>query len=147
MVFAEENRNNEHRHWILHIRISPSTKYQLKLIIWDFLPKFTQKGHFRSKTEKGNTTIEFYILKLVKVPNFSLNWQFYIFGPNLPQKGVYGLKQKSPIFACVHGRYLLYLTFPYRGQHTQRYSNVSFPSSHRDNHIYIIKCNRFCLTA
>ena len=102
MVFAVENRKNEHRHWILHIWVSPSTKYQLKLIIWNFLTKFTQKGHFRSKTEKGNTSIEFYILELVKVPNFSLNWQFLIFGPNLPQKGVYGLKQKNPIFVSCH---------------------------------------------
>ena len=34
------------------------------------------------KTEKVNTTIKFYIFKLAKVPNFSLNWQFWIFWPN-----------------------------------------------------------------
>ena len=29
------------------------------------------------------------------MPNFSLNWQVWIFGPNLPKKGVFGLKQKK----------------------------------------------------
>ena len=36
-------------------------------------------------------------------------------------------------FACVHGRYLLYLTFSYGDRQTQRYFNVSSPSSRRDN--------------
>ena len=34
-----------------------------------------------------NITNEFGILELVLVPNFSLNWQFWFFGPNLPKKG------------------------------------------------------------
>ena len=53
------------------------------------------KGYFQSKTENVNTTIEFCIFKLVWVPNFSLNWQFWFFRPNLPKKGVSCLKQKS----------------------------------------------------
>ena len=60
-----------------------------------FWTKFAQKVCFPPKTEKVNTTIEFYIFKLVKVPNFSLNWQFWFFGPNLPKKGVSGLKGKK----------------------------------------------------
>ena len=52
------------------------TKFQLQLIIMIFWTKFAEKGCFRSKTEKVNTTIEFCMLKLVYVPNFTLNWQF-----------------------------------------------------------------------
>ena len=46
-------------HWILHIRISRTTKFQLKLTIFIFWTKFAQKGYFRSETEKVNSTIEF----------------------------------------------------------------------------------------
>ena len=45
-----------------------------------------QKGRFRYKIEKVNTTIEFCILELVFVPNFSLNWQFRFFEPSLPKR-------------------------------------------------------------
>ena len=45
-----------------------------------------QKRCFQSKTEKMNRTIEFSIFELVLVPNFSLNWQCWFFGPNLPKK-------------------------------------------------------------
>ena len=41
-------------------------------------------------------------------------------------------KRKNCIFSCVHGRYLLYETFPHGGRQTQRYFNVSFPSSRRE---------------
>ena len=43
---------------------------------------FGQTCKIRSKTEKVNIIIKFYIFKMVLVPNFSLNWQFWIFGPN-----------------------------------------------------------------
>ena len=32
---------------------------------------------------------EFFILKLVSKPIFSLNWQLQFFGPNFPKKGSY----------------------------------------------------------
>ena len=38
--------------------------------------------------------IEFRIFKLVLVPNFSVNWQFWFFWPDLPKKGFSGLTQK-----------------------------------------------------
>ena len=40
--------------------------------------------------DKMDTTIEFCIFELVFVPNFTLNKQFWIFGPNLPKKDIYG---------------------------------------------------------
>ena len=107
-VFPVENQKTEHHHWILHTRISRGTKFQLNLTILIFRTKFTQKAYFRSKKEKLNINnnspfsdwSRFYL-------NFSLIWQFWFFGPNLPKKGISGLKQKNHIFAYVHGyRYI-----------------------------------------
>ena len=53
-----------------------------------------QKGCSQYQSKKVNSAIEFCIFKLVCVPNFSLNRQFWFFGPNLPQKGVSPLKRK-----------------------------------------------------
>ena len=39
--------------------------------------------NYRSKTEKVHNTIEFCKFELAIIPNFSLNWQFWFFGPNL----------------------------------------------------------------
>ena len=61
-------------------------KFQLKLTILIFWTKFAQKGYFRFKTERVNTTIEFCIFELNQVPNFSLNRQFWFFRPSLPKK-------------------------------------------------------------
>ena len=72
-VFSLEKEKSEHQRWVLHIRISLATKFQLKLTILIFWTKFLEKGYFRSKTEKVNTTIEFCIFELVWVPNFSLS--------------------------------------------------------------------------
>ena len=57
--------------------------------------KFAPKWYFQSKTEKVNSTTKFCIFKLVLVPNFSLNWQFWFSGPNLPKKGISSLNQKK----------------------------------------------------
>ena len=86
-VSPVQNRKSEQRHWILHIRISLFTKFQLKLTILIFWTKFVQKGYFQSKTEKVNITIKFCIFKLVQVPNFSLHWQFWFFWTKFAQKG------------------------------------------------------------
>ena len=64
-----KTENSEHHHWILHVRSSLGTKFQLKLTILIFWTKFAQKRCFRSKTEKVNIAIEFYIFKLVYVTN------------------------------------------------------------------------------
>ena len=83
---------------------SLGTKFQLKLAILIFWTKFTQKCYFRSKLEKINITIEFCLFELV----FGYIIGFWYIGPNLPKKSISSLKQKSSIFACVHGRHLLY---------------------------------------
>ena len=73
-VVLIENTKNEHHYWILDIRISLSTNFQLKLTIGIFRTKFAKKGsYFQSKTDKIDSTIEFYIFELVFVSNFTLN--------------------------------------------------------------------------
>ena len=90
------SRKQKNHYWILHIRISLSTNFQLKLTIAIFWTKFAKKGsYFQSKTDKIDTTIEFCIFELVFVANFTLNKQFWIFGPNLPKEDIYGQKQKK----------------------------------------------------
>ena len=74
-------------HWILHIRISLNTKFQLKVTILLFWTKFAQKVHFLCKTEK--VTTDFCIFALVLVPNFPLNWQFWFFGLIFFQKAYF----------------------------------------------------------
>ena len=56
---------------------------------------FASKWYFQSKTEKVNSTTKFCVFKLVLLPNFSLNWQFCISGPNLPKKDISSLHQKK----------------------------------------------------
>ena len=51
----------------LDIQIRLATKASLKLIVLTFWTKFTQKEHFRLKTKKVSTAIEFCIFKLVQV--------------------------------------------------------------------------------
>ena len=88
--------------WIWHIWI----KFQVKLsnlnqisaytdnldfsLHWQMFPKF----FFWSKVRKVKITIEFWIFKLVWVPNFSLSWQFWLFGLNFP-KMVFTVKIKN----------------------------------------------------
>ena len=79
----------------LHIQISQSTKFPLKKTILGFWTKFFQKKYFRSKTEEMSITNNFCILKLDLVRNFSLKWQFWFFGPNLPQNGIFSLKRNK----------------------------------------------------
>ena len=53
------------------------------------------KRYFQSKTQNVNIINEFCIFKLVLVPDFSLNWQYWFFWLDLPKKGFSGLKQKK----------------------------------------------------
>ena len=79
-----QSKNWQH-HWILNIRISLPIKFHFEQTVLNFWTKFDQEGYLWSKIEKGNIIIEFHILELVLVPNFSSNWQFWFFGLNLPK--------------------------------------------------------------
>ena len=49
------------------------SKFQLQQTILIYGTNFSKKGNFRSKIEKINITIEFFIFELILVPIFSLN--------------------------------------------------------------------------
>ena len=107
-VFLVENRKIELHHW--NYAYSNKSQYQISAYTdyFDFLdqiyPKRVFSVEYRESWVLEILKIEFYISKLVKVSNFSLNWWFWIFGLNLHKKGISGLKQKNRIFTCVHGR-------------------------------------------
>ena len=55
----DHNIKSEHPQWIQHNGISLSTNFDF------FLTKFAQKGYFRFKTKKVNTTTEICKFELV----------------------------------------------------------------------------------
>ena len=67
----------------MHIRISLSIKFDFEQTSLNFWTKLAQEGYLCSITQKVNIIIEFCLLKLVLMPSFSSNWQFWFFGPNL----------------------------------------------------------------
>ena len=69
--------------------------YQISLeqTILNFWTKFAQERY--GQKQKLILIIEFLLFKLVLVRNFSLNWQFRFFWPDLPKKHFSGLKQKK----------------------------------------------------
>ena len=79
----------------LHIQISLCIKFNFEQTILNFWTKFTQARYLCSKTEKMSIIIKFCIFKLVLVPNFSLNWQYWFFWLDLSKKVFSGLKQKK----------------------------------------------------
>ena len=73
--FRSKKGKNENHHPIprveLHRRISLTTKFQHKLVIFIFWAKFAQKRYSQSKTDKINISIKFSIFELVWI---ELNW-------------------------------------------------------------------------
>ena len=51
--FQSKAKKNKHYDWVLDIRISLGTKFQVKLIILTFWTKFAPKGYFQLKTKKS----------------------------------------------------------------------------------------------
>ena len=78
--------------------------FSLKWQVFIFWTQFSQKGYSQSKIEKLVPwliwicwiqwwyTIKFSIFKLVKVPYFTLNWQFLTFWTKLAHKGYFQSK-------------------------------------------------------
>ena len=64
-AIKRRNRMRDHHRWILHIWVRLSTKFQLKLTIFIFWTKLTQKEYFQSKRDVMKTTTELSIFKLV----------------------------------------------------------------------------------
>ena len=91
-VFPVKSRS-EHHHWVFTI----GSRYQASSQSdnFHFLDQIYPKIYFRSKTEKVNIIIQFSKFKLVFVPNFTLNKQFWILEANLPKKGTSSRKWKN----------------------------------------------------
>ena len=85
----------EYHYQIPHIAISRDTQFHLKKRILNFYIKFSQKGHFSSKTKEPNTITKFWIFQLIDKPNLNSNWQFSCLGPNLPKKSIFGQHPKN----------------------------------------------------
>ena len=79
-------RKRKHHLLTINILISLGTKFHFKQSILNFGIKFAQKVYFRLKTKKVSINIEFSIFELVKVPDFSLNWESLFFGSNCSKK-------------------------------------------------------------
>ena len=103
LIFPLKQKRQDH-HWIMHIHITLSRRFQLEVKILIFRNNFPQKGYFHSKTEKVNITIDFCIFKLVSISNISFKEQFWLFAPNLPKNGISALKDKRE-----HHYWILYI--------------------------------------
>ena len=54
-ILSVKNRKNEYHHWVRHIRISLSNKFQIKVTILSFWTKFIQNWLFPSSNKQTNT--------------------------------------------------------------------------------------------
>ena len=63
-IISGQKQRSESHHWILHIRIGLDNKFQFQVTTSIYWNKFAQKGYFKLKTEKVNTTIDFSIFEL-----------------------------------------------------------------------------------
>ena len=80
----------------------------------------------RSKTEKVNITIKFYIFEIFLVPNFSLNWQFWIFGQNQPKKGISDLQKKKGKITTKFNTFKLVLVLNFNFNKQYRFFETNF---------------------
>ena len=89
MVFLVLNRKSEHHHWILHIRISLRTNYQLKQF-WFFGPSLPKNCiQKRKKSEDHHWLLHIWIRLRTK---FQLKEAFLVFWTKFPRKGYFRLE-------------------------------------------------------
>ena len=88
----------------MHIQIIIGIKFQLNLTILIFWTKFTQKGYFWLETEKVNITIKFWCEYQISAATNN----FDFLGQICQKMDISRLTLKIRIFACLHGRFLLY---------------------------------------
>ena len=93
-ILPIENRKTEPHHRVFHIRISLNTKFQLKLTLLTFWTKFVQNRYFQSKKIKWK---QHWILNIQI--SWGINFQFeqtiWVFGTNLPKKGILNQKLRK----------------------------------------------------
>ena len=85
-VFAIKERKSEHHHRILHIWISLSIKFQLKLTTWVFGPNLPKKGTTEQNNQSSKlqefafcvvTLIQQLFFNIFEISKISLFWTFW----------------------------------------------------------------------
>ena len=122
-VFSVENKKFKHRHWLLHI------------ILGQNLPK---KDIVRRQMEKGEHHQWIVHIWISLSPKFQLELTILIFWTKFVEKGYFWFKTKKSRFCVGPWSLLAVLNFSAWGWQTQRYFNVSSPSSHRDKNTVIM---------
>ena len=94
--YQSKIEKSEQRYWILYIRNSSGSKFQLKLTILIFWTKFVQKERFQYKTNKMNTTIEFCAFDRVSLgTKFQFKLKILIFWTKFAQKAEFQSKTEK----------------------------------------------------
>ena len=100
-LFPVKNGESEQQqHWIQHIQISVSIKFQLKLASLIFWTKFSQKEYFQSKMEKESITMEFWIFELVLMTSYCILFEEASVGGVLQEKVFLEFSQNSQENSC-----------------------------------------------
>ena len=78
------------------------------MTILNFLTKYAQKIISGRKKWKSKHHYRILHIELVKVSNFSVNWQFWFFGPNLLKKSIWSKSEKSEqLMNCAYFKLLV----------------------------------------
>ena len=101
--YFQSETKNEHKRWILPIRIHLNIKFHIKLTILIFWTWFAQKAYFPSKTEKWTTSLNSAWISLGN--KFQLRLTI-VFGPNLPKNPIPVLNRKRE-----HYDWILHIRF------------------------------------
>ena len=102
-VFPVEKRKSEHHHGNLHIWISLSTKFQLKLIILSFWTKFSQKRYFQLKTEQAVQRLQGFAFCVV---NLNSAVVFKVF-EDLKDLIILKILKEKLVMSCLMGSFYL----------------------------------------
>ena len=95
------------------------TKFKLKLR-FNFLDQICFKKHFRSRTEKRKHHHLILHIQTSLGTNFCLKWQFWLFWPNFPKKGMSSQNKKKST-APMNSSYFAYKLFLNENRKSEHY--------------------------
>ena len=95
--FQFKKEKQVQHYWILHIRITLGAKFYSRQTILNVGPNLPKKTIFCQKRKKQASLFSSKTAtkRVLSIPNFDRDEQFWFFGPNLPKKGISVLKQKK----------------------------------------------------
>ena len=117
------------------MKLIAGTKFQLKLTILTFWTKFVQKGYLQSKTEKSEHYHWIQHIRISPGTKFQLKLTILMFWNKLPKKRYFQLETEKSHLCMCPWLLLAILNFSAWVQQTQRYFNVSSPSSCGDQNV------------